>query len=187
MYGRQSPSRSRTIFSSPYFIGFFSVILYPLQPSMVPSLGLDWGNNSNVICIALRFWKFCLQKDSFCKVFVKLPSNLLLQYSSSILLPAIWQYFQVKWTLVHSSYSWLNLPSWDWATWTYKTKEWHQGSKLRWIPNLRCTKVNEKIYDIPLNIMVVVDVCIFADKPDEYFDIFFAPVFFDSFVFDHSK
>jgi hypothetical protein len=35
--------------------------------------------------------------------------------------------------------------------------------------------------------MVGVDVSIFANEPNEYFDIFFAPIFFNSFVFDHSE
>ena len=33
----------------------------------------------------------------------------------------------------------------------------------------------------------MVDVSIFADEPNEYFDIFFAPVFLDPLVLDHSK
>jgi hypothetical protein len=43
------------------------------------------------------------------------------------------------------------------------------------------------MYDISLNILVVVDIGVFANEPDEYFDVLFAPVFFDAFVFDHSE
>jgi len=35
--------------------------------------------------------------------------------------------------------------------------------------------------------MIMINVCIFTNKPDQYFNILLAPIFFNSFIFDHSK
>ena len=40
-------------------------------------------------------------------------------------------------------------------------------------------------YKVSFNIVDVFEVGVLGDDPGEDFDVFFAPVFLDSFIFDH--
>lgn len=49
---------------------------------------------------------------------------------------------------------------------------------------LKDKKIN---YKVSFNILVMVDISIFWDEPNEYFYIFLTPILFNSFIFNHSK
>ena len=63
-----------------------------------------------------------------------------------------------------------------------------QESRLKYIPNPRWSKKIKKIsYEVSFNILIVVDISILRNEPNEYFDILLTPILFYSFVLDHSK